>query len=372
MIKKNGNKRGACEVKIERNITVRSDGYAFRVRMMAHGVRFDETFHTLDEARAFRDRKRSDVVLDPTAALVLAHRQIKREAGTALVDLLKRYLEEITPTKKGEKAETYRIKRLMAFPISRTPVRLLNREVLTDFLAVERKQGKSENDLRKYLMLISGVFTVAVKRWGMRLDNPVKYVQVPSNGEARKRRLELDEYEYLIPALAKCRCSYTAPLVVFAIETACRRGEALALEWRDLDLTGRTAKLRETKNGEDRVIPLSTRAVEVIKKLPRPLRPCDGSQVFKISEEQLRRGFEFAKRRARRDYERDCHVEGKTAASSFLVDLRFHDLRHEATSRLFEKGLDVMEAASITGHKTLAMLKGYTHLRAQDLARRLG
>jgi integrase len=52
--------------------------------------------------------------------------------------------------------------------------------------------------------------------------------------------------------------------------------------------------------------------------------------------------------------------------------LRFHDLRHEATSRLFEKGFNVMEVAAITGHKTLDMLKRYTHLRAEDLAKKLG
>lgn len=55
--------------------------------------------------------------------------------------------------------------------------------------------------------------------------------------------------------------------------------------------------------------------------------------------------------------------------SANVVNVRFHDLRHEATSRLFEKGLNVMEVAAITGHKTLDMLKRYTHLRAEDLAK---
>ncbi|MGB5614379.1 MAG: tyrosine-type recombinase/integrase [Sedimenticolaceae bacterium] len=55
-----------------------------------------------------------------------------------------------------------------------------------------------------------------------------------------------------------------------------------------------------------------------------------------------------------------------------IEDLRFHDLRHEATTRLFEKGLNIMEVASITGHKDLHMLRRYTHLKAEDLARKLG
>ena len=55
-----------------------------------------------------------------------------------------------------------------------------------------------------------------------------------------------------------------------------------------------------------------------------------------------------------------------------IEDFRFHDLRHEATSRFFEKRLNVMEVAAITGHKDLRMLQRYTHLRAEDLAVKLG
>ena len=64
-------------------------------------------------------------------------------------------------------------------------------------------------------------------------------------------------------------------------------------------------------------------------------------------------------------FERVCKAAG-------IEGLTFHDLRHEATSRLFEKGLGLMEVASITGHKTMQMLKRYTHLRAEDLVGRLG
>ncbi len=63
--------------------------------------------------------------------------------------------------------------------------------------------------------------------------------------------------------------------------------------------------------------------------------------------------------------------KGEKPDPSFLVDLIFHDLRHEATSRLFEKGFDTMEVRTITGHKTLQMLARYTHLRAEDLVERM-
>lgn len=65
-------------------------------------------------------------------------------------------------------------------------------------------------------------------------------------------------------------------------------------------------------------------------------------------------------------------AEGKPPSARWLVGIRLHDLRHEATSRFFEKGLNVMEVTTITGHKTMEMLKRYTHLRAHDVALKLG
>jgi integrase len=112
-----------------------------------------------------------------------------------------------------------------------------------------------------------------------------------------------------------------------------------------------TAFLPETKNGESRGVPLSLAAIQVLKALPRSV---SGAVFPGVTSEAIKRAFIRACRRAE------------------IENFRFHDLRHEATSRLFEKNLDMMEVASITGHKTLQMLKRYTHLRAEDLARKLG
>lgn len=143
------------------------------------------------------------------------------------------------------------------------------------------------------------------------------------------------------------------PMVVLAVETAMRLGELLNLTWGHLDLTARVATLPETKNGESRRVPLSTRAVEVLRGIPRHLS--DARVFWRWSRAD---SFENAWRRA----------VGKAG----IADLRFHDLRHEATSRLFERGFNMMEVAAITGHKTLQMLKRYTHhLRAETLVARL-
>ena len=126
--------------------------------------------------------------------------------------------------------------------------------------------------------------------------------------------------------------------VALAIETGMRRGELLGLLWDNVDLERRTAFLPVTKNGESRGVPLSSRAVAVLRGLPA----ASNGRVFgELTPLALRLSFNRATRRAG------------------ITGLRLHDLRHEATSRFFEKGLNVMEVASVTGHKTLQMLKRY-------------
>lgn len=354
---------------VEKNITQRCGGFSFRVRMTVSGARIDENFDTINEARAFRDRKRADLALDPTTKLVLQSREVKREAARlTLASLLTKYEEEVTPSKKGKRAELLRIGKLRRFPIAALPVQLIDRATLQDFLQAGTKEGWSTSTARKYLMLISAVFTTAIKRWGHRFDNPVRTIEIPSNGAGRTRRLEPGEYDRMLASVRLCRNRYLPALFIVAVETAARRGELLKLDWKDVDLKIGTAVLHDTKNGEDRVIPLSSLARQTLKELPRSI----AGRVFPIEEHKARSGFEMARLRARRTYETECLEAGKEPDPNYLTGLRFHDLRREATSRLFERGFDIMEAASVTGHKTLSMLKRYTHLRAEDLARKLG
>jgi integrase len=385
------------ETIVEKNITQRCGGFSFRVRMTVSGLRIDENFNTLQEARAFRDRKRADLALDPTAKLVLQSREIKREAAKLTFDaLLNRYAIEITSDKKGKRAELLRINKLRRFPIATLPIQLIDRTALLRFMDEGKKERWSSSTLRKYVMLISGVFTTAIKRWGYSFDNPVRAIEVPSNGTSRNRRLELGEYDRLLAEMNRCRTHYMAPLFILAVETAARRGELLKVQWSNVDLETGTAIFLDTKNGDDRIIPLSLRARQTLrgladeeaKRIARknkgeiiPMsakRPPNGlprqliGRVFPLEEYQARSAFESARSRARRQYEKECKKDGKAADPAYLTDLRFHDLRHEATTRLFERGFDMMEAASVTGHKTLAMLKRYTHLRAEDLARKMG
>ena len=178
------------------------------------------------------------------------------------------------------------------------------------------------------------------------LDNPVAKVSRPKMPKGRDRRLQPGEEELLLGVLGIT----LKPLFQIALETAMRQGELTSLEWKDINLARRVAYLPETKNNEPRHVPLSSKAVSVLSKLPRRI---DG-KVFGVSGVHVSKSFREACKKLK------------------IEDLRWHDLRHEACSRLFEKGLNPMEVASISGHKTLQMLKRYTHLKAEDLARKLG
>jgi integrase len=134
--------------------------------------------------------------------------------------------------------------------------------------------------------------------------------------------------------------------------------------WDLVDLKKRTVTLLNTKIGEKRIVPLSTEAVRVLSNLPRRL---DGN-VWGVESVSITHAFVRVIARARKAYEKECQEKGVKPDPAFLVDLTFHDLLHEATSRFFEKGLNPMQVAAITGHKTLQILKRYTHLKAEDLA----
>lgn len=197
--------------------------------------------------------------------------------------------------------------------------------------------------------LLNRVLKTAVIDWGIQLPTgiPTALVRKPAKQKGRDRRPMPDEIDKLLEA---SESNELRGIVLLAIETAMRRGEIVKARWEYVDSNKATLRLLDTKNGDDRFVPLSSRAVKILRDMPRRI---DG-KVFGLQAESISQAFERACKRAG------------------ITDLRFHDLRHEAASRLFEKGLNPMEVASITGHKTMQMLKRYTHLRAEDLAKKLG
>ena len=183
--------------------------------------------------------------------------------------------------------------------------------------------------------------------WGIP-DNPIARIHLPHLSQPRERRLEPEEAPRLLRACSKARTPWLKPAVELALETAMRRGELLNARYEHLQ--NGLLSIPITKTGVPRTIPLTPRALTVIRALPRSI----SGYFLPTSANALRLSWERAKRRA------------------MLEDLHFHDLRHEAISRFFEMGFSIPEVALISGHKDYRMLARYTHLRAEDLAKKLG
>jgi len=182
-------------------------------------------------------------------------------------------------------------------------------------------------------------------------------VSLANVDRARDRRLEGGEERKLLDyAGAQLRL-----LIVIAIETAMRRGEILGIKKSHIDFQNRTLLIPDTKTDRPRSIPLSTRAIKALREQLRTSQGYPGG-VVSLHETSL---FSYSPRGLTGAFLKLCRRLG-------IEDLHFHDLRHEATSRFFEKGLNPVEVATITGHKDPRMLMRYTHLRAEDLVERLG
>lgn len=276
---------------------------------------------------------------------------------TTLAECLQRYIDEISSKKKSGKQEFYKANCILKHPVSNMYMSNIRSVDIADYRKSRESDDLAPSTIQKEMALLSHLFNVARKEWGMEsLKNPVQDVSNPKVSNARDRRLEGDEEQRLLEA-----CSprfhnsnpWLLPLVQLAIETAMRQGELLDLQWKDIDIKKQILKCRnKDPKGKDlhRYVPLSRKACGIFTSLPRSM---DG-RTFPTSQNAIKLAFNRARERAG------------------MADFRFHDLRHEATSRLFEKGLDPMEVSTITGHKTLQMLKRYTHLRAQDLVKKLG
>ncbi|WP_291511649.1 site-specific integrase [Acidithiobacillus sp.] len=271
--------------------------------------------------------------------------------STTLEECIQRYLAEVTPGKKNGHPEELRLRQWLRRPIAKRFMSAIRGRDVAETIKDMEGEGKSGNTIRLHLAVLSHLFKVARTEWGMEaISNPVEAVRKPKLPQGRERRLIVDEEARLLEACRQDENPDILSIVQFAIETAMRRAEICGLRWENVNLAGRVALLPDTKNGNARRVPLSSAAVAVLAALPRRL---DGL-VWDVKADTVTQVFA-----------RCCERAG-------IKDLHFHDLRHEATSRLFEKGFNPMEVSAITGHKTLQMLKRYTHLRAEDLAKRMG
>ena len=287
---------------------------------------------------------------------------------------MKRYLAEVTPTKRPltQNAERPRAVPLIAF-FGKYSLAAITTELIAEYrdfrlagkdrLTDGKPQPRSANTVRLELALIGHLFTVAVKEWGLGLPfNPMLNLRRPPPGPGRNRRLSASEESRLLSEVDAYSNPMLGWIVRIAIETGMRSSEIATLKLTQVDLDRRIVRLIETKNTLPRTVPLSRIAAENFRlALGNPARPDDTELIFfgEPGRDGKRRPYNFNK------------VWGDIKKRLGITDFKFHDLRHEAVSRLVELGLSDQEVASISGHKSMQMLRRYTHLRAEDLVAKL-
>lgn len=319
--------------------TIRKRGdYQYQARIQRLGYPAQvRTFRTKEEAEVWS----AEVELE----LKKGTFQCRKEAqAMTLAAALDKYNREVTPHKKGWREEERKIKALMLEPWAQLTLTTLTGRDLQRWSDEEIARGYAPNTVRLKLAIISNLYTVARKRWEMgSLDNPVQAMQLPKVVNGRDVRV-LPEDEAKLLAVAD---PVMQQIITLAIETGMRRSEIFALRWKDV--YPQAVRLHDTKNGQTRSVPLSTRAKAVLAEKGEPDR-----KVFNIHPDTASHLFQ--------EY---CQAIGLQGAV-------FHSLRHEAVSRFFERGLQMMEVMQISGHRTTSQLLRYSHLLVDNLAAKLG
>lgn len=275
-----------------------------------------------------------------------------------LASALDRYLQEVTPSKKagGSQRRDHTSAKPLRDELGAYALPALGPEQIGHYRDQRLAAGKSGSTVRLELALLSHLYTIALREWGIQLPgNPVLLVRKPQAAR-RDRRLNAGERGRLLQSVRQHPNPILAWVTELALETAAREMELLSLRVGDIDLSRRIATFGDTKNNECRTIPLTRRAVEILQEaLAYPREGTDLMFPGEPGRDGIRRPYTLGK------------VWQQAVERAGLSGLRFHDLRHEATSQLVEMGLSDAKVRQITGHKSAQMLYRYAHLRSEDL-----
>ena len=278
---------------------------------------------------------------------------------------LDRYLSEVSASKRESTAyaESHKAKALKK-KFGAYSLAAITPDLVAEYRNERLEAGKSASTVRLELSLLSHLFTIAIKEWRVGLFyNPVANIRKPAPAKGRDRRLSADEEKALFKACDKHSNPMLGWIARIALYTGMRAGEIKSTD-APAGEPGKTHRVSQLKprTAPPRTVPLTKKAENIFRMaLSNPVRPFDTDLIFfgEPGRDKVRRPYEF-----RPAWHRTLKAAG-------IKGLRFHDLRHEAVSRLVEAGLGDQEVAAISGHKSMQMLKRYTHLRAEDLVARL-
>lgn len=304
-------------------------GDKWKAEVVRLGVRTSKTFIS---------KRRAELWAAEMEAQILSGTRKAADASETLYATLARYAAEKSTGKRGERWEQIRIKKFQRdIPFVGHKVGDITPDQIGKWRDSRLAEGLKPDSVRRELGLLSAVFEVARREWRLARTNPCADVARPDAAKARSRRISDAEVAALCDAMGytggppKTKGAQAAVAFLLAIETAMRAGEIVTLTRDQVDFDRRVAHLLRTKNGDDRDVPLSTRAVELLRALPGEGR------LFTLAAGSLDVFFRNAKKKVG------------------IADLHFHDSRREATSRLAGR-FSPMDLAKITGHRDLNLL----------------
>lgn len=323
--------------------TIRKRGDKWQVQVRRKG--------SVPQSRSFESRKDAQAWARQMEAKIdrgVAIPDLRVLDRMTLGDLVARYLKEVSPSKRCYEVEATILRAFLKHPICLRKLAQISR---SDFASYrdERLTRIKPVSLKRELSPIQNMFEIAASDWELPIAlNPLIGLKISVLPAKRERRLRPGEWQRLEGALGACRNELVPEIVRFALLTGMRRSEILELEWDRVDFTSSSIVLRLTKNGHQRVLPLTDAMASLLRRIPR-----QGERVFPVSTNALRLSWERVRKRAG------------------LKDFHFHDLRHEAISRFFEIGLSLPEVSLLSGHRDVRMLLRYGHGDRANIIRKL-
>lgn len=313
----------------------------YRVRVRRLGVLRTGSFGRKAEAERFAFREEERILLTGRDSFANAKARTFAELVTRYEERILRNKGKATQRNQRGQLEVWR--QLFAG---------LTLDQVTPPIIAEAKytlqdMGFSSATVNRYLAVLSHLFARAVKEWQWCPTNPCRDVDRLAEPPGRVRYLSDGERYRLLLMCKASRCRFLYPVAVLSLSTGMRKGEAVGLTWDRVDLERGRVYLTKTKNKAARSLPLLGEALGIMRKLNEerdPIMSCCFPSAEADRPVDFRSAWRLAVKRARLD------------------DFRFHDLRHSAASYLAMQGATLMEIADVLGHKTLNMVKRYSHL----------
>ena len=261
-----------------------------------------------------------------------------------LKDLFIKYRDEVVIHHKAKRQTTSRINVLIKNKISSIGVWSLKSSHLYAYKS-ELAETKAPKTINIYLMLIKSVWNTARKVWSinMPVQCPLDLVVIDKVNNLRDVVLTAKEYERLLSCAAESKLIMLKDLVQFAYNTGARYNEILKLQRSDFNIENRTVTFRDTKNGDDRTIPISSKIIEILKRYPF------GDTFFRVSDDKFTYHWNVCREKAG------------------LKHFRFHDLRACAITNMLLGGMSIPEVAVISGHRSYDIVRRYARIKPTDL-----